>query len=470
MTDRTRSAAVAAVAALLLLVSAPASFDVRAQAGPVQYIAAADPAAMAAVGTMATTMRDGGDLRLRVSADDVLLGGRTVRQFDQYVDGVRVWGSGLSEQLQEGRPVAAYGVLIAPVRATAKPGLSESEAKAALSALAAVELGPLKHPELVWLPSDGTLTLAWMAKVFAPSEGAMRYFIDADTGLVLRKESVQQSQLPAGASVGHGRGVLGDDKKISTLSMSGGFLAFDTIRPPDISTYDLRGTPLRFLQLLNGFISRPFTSDYASTGSSNDWTDGAAVDAHVYASYTYDYYFKRFGRRGLDDRNLQILSLVHLVKRSDVLTASGSDLNSYYLNAGYYGDGYMVYGEGLPPNLSVGGKYLRLLLRGDRRRGARALARRHRLQLGPGVRERVRSVERSRSRTSWARASSSSSRNRGPGGCRPTTCWVKISRARRTHANQDGERSLADPGLFGQPDHYSKRLPVALFRRVRRNE
>ena len=43
------------------------------------------------------------------------------------------------------------------------------------------------------------------------------------------------------------------------------------------------------------------TSDLASDAD-NTWTDSATVDAHVYAGWTYDYYFKRFSRRGLDNR------------------------------------------------------------------------------------------------------------------------------------------------------------------------
>jgi len=35
-----------------------------------------------------------------------------------------------------------------------------------------------------------------------------------------------------------------------------------------------------------------------------------AVDAHVYSGYTYDYYFKRRGRRGLDDEGLAAINFV----------------------------------------------------------------------------------------------------------------------------------------------------------------
>ena len=96
-------------------------------------------------------------------------------------------------------------------------------------------------------------------------------------------------------------------------------------------------------------------SDVAADAD-NDWSDGAAVDAHAYAGWTYDYLYKRFNRQGLDNRNLAMSSIVHPVRREDWASAPSSVLNLYYLNAFYAGNGIMVYGEGLPPGVTVGGR------------------------------------------------------------------------------------------------------------------
>ena len=50
----------------------------------------------------------------------------------------------------------------------------------------------------------------------------------------------------------------------------------------------MRGNLPRTLNFLNGAVNLN-ASDFASD-SDNQWTDGANVDAHVYAGYTYDYY------------------------------------------------------------------------------------------------------------------------------------------------------------------------------------
>ena len=109
----------------------------------------------------------------------------------------------------------------------------------------------------------------------------------------------------------------------------------------------------RTTRYLNNLVQ--LTAGDLATDTDNTWTDVAAVDAHVYAGWTYDYFFKRHGRRGLDNRDIPIVSLVHPVRRSDVFTQF-TDFSEFYTNAFYAGDGVMVYGEGLPPNVTVGGQ------------------------------------------------------------------------------------------------------------------
>ena len=169
-------------------------------------------------------------------------------------------------------------------------------------------------------------------------------------------------------------------------------IASDPLRPPVLNTYNMRSNFTRVIQFLNGTVA--LNSTDLGSDSDNDWTDAAVVDAHVYAGFTYDYYFKRFGRRGLDNANVRILSLVHPVSRDNFFGASPA-LDDFYLNAAYYGSGVIVYGEGLPPALIFPtGAARELLRRCARRRGARAHAWRHRLLVAARICERVWRAER----------------------------------------------------------------------------
>src|ERR1700674_269794 len=98
----------------------------------------------------------------------------------------------------------------------------------------------------------------------------------------------------------------------------------------------MKGNVVRSLDFLNGAISLG-VNDLASSPD-NVWTDGPDVDGHVYAGYTYDYYFKRFGRHGLDNNDLALTVLLHPVRRSDLSSASSDIVGLFYLNAFYAGN------------------------------------------------------------------------------------------------------------------------------------
>jgi bacillolysin len=289
------------------------------------------------------------ELRLRVLRADTLIAGRTIERLDQYHGSVRVWGGELTRQVDStGLAVSVFGTLYSDITVDTTPKLTQLNAKRAIELAGGVEVGLNLLPELVVLPmDDGTMRLAWAGEMFT-SNGRFQIFIDAVSGAEIKRYSLFESQAP-NAFVDRGTGVLGDNKKVSTLALSGTFIAVDSLRPPNISTFDLHSNLTRALQILDG-IAPLVTSDYAS-GAGNVWSDGAVVDAHVYSSYTYDYYFKRFGRHGLDNANKPITNLTHLVRRSDIFSAT--DLN-WWLNAAYLGNGVMFYGEGC--DCTVGGQ------------------------------------------------------------------------------------------------------------------
>ena len=81
----------------------------------------------------------------------------------------------------------------------------------------------------------------------------------------------------------------------------------------------MRGNLNRAIDILNGVVSLS-TADLA-TDSRTTWTDGPNVDGHTYEGYTYDYYFKRFGRRGLDNRDTRIVGITHPVRLQDFWTS-----------------------------------------------------------------------------------------------------------------------------------------------------
>jgi bacillolysin len=291
------------------------------------------------------SMLNTGELRVRVTREDALMPGRSHQRADQFHRGVRVWGADVSRQLAGGQTVSVFGVLYEGIEIDTSPTLTAADAKTAIERIAGAALGDARVPELVILPmaNGARYALAYTERVLS-ARGLFIYFIDARNGTLLLELNDLKTQASA---VGRGRGVLGDEKKISTRSSSGTFQTWDELRPPDVLSLDMKGNVSRTINIING-VFLPSASDLAADAD-NDWSDGAVVDAHVYSGWTYDYYFKRHNRSGLDNRNIRIQSLVHPVRRQDIFTASEEILNVFYLNAVYFGDGVMLYGEGLPP-------------------------------------------------------------------------------------------------------------------------
>ena len=306
--------------------------------------------------TTVDAMRRSGELVLTRSRTDTLLSGRTHERFQQYVNGMRVVGGEVTRQLTGGLATTIFGELHQVTGVPDRPELSEEAARDVFLGMAARGLPATRPLELVILPKeDGGYALAYVTHVWT-SDGWMQTYIDAQDGGVL----LQYNDLQRQSAVGTGTGVLGDTKKISTRLLSGRYQADDVLRPPILITYDMQGNIKRTEDYLDG-VYVAATSDIAND-SDNTWTDGANVDAHVYLGYTYDYYFKRFGRKGLDDRNAPIYAISHPVRRSDFATLSDDDIENYMLNAFWCGGcgpsfwGAMMFGEGLPAGLTIGGQ------------------------------------------------------------------------------------------------------------------
>ena len=260
-----------------------------------------------------------GQLEMRLEREDTLMPGRKHMRFTQMVNGVPVYGADVARQIDEkGLTVSIFGTVYEGIDISTEPGIDADRARAIVAADSRrrARRRPAAATRRSCRATAARYQLVYTARVATPDDITL-YFIDAHTGAVVDRRSDAHRQ---SASVGLGTGVLGGRKKISASSQGGTFIGSDRMRPPVIETYDMRGNLTRTINFLNGFINLN-ASDFASD-SDNQWTDGANVDAHVYAGYTYDYYFKRFGRRGLDNANIRIRSLTHPVNRQDAFTAS----------------------------------------------------------------------------------------------------------------------------------------------------
>ena len=390
------------------------------------------------------TMLRSGELRLRQTRDDPMVPDRTHERADQYYRGVRVFGGDVARQLRGGATESIFGTIYEGIDIDPSPAFDEDRARAALATRLGHELDDRLVAELVVLPLDtGGYALTWRFRVVGRAD-TRQYFLDARTGATRLEYSDRKTQ----SAVGRATGVLGDSKKISVHTASGQFQARDDLRPPTIETYDMKGDPARTDNVLIGRVN--LSSNDLGADSDNDWTDGAIGDAHIYAGYTYDYYFKRFKRKGLNNADIRMQNLVHPVRRSDFQIYI-DDYEDFFVNAFYDGGGVMVYGEGLPPNVTIAGQTWDFLS------GSLDVVAH---ELSHGVTEYSSNL---------IYRNESGALNESFSDIMGTSVEFFFQPAGNGALRADylmgedvirpgGLRSMSDPGAFGDPDHYSRRF------------
>jgi Zn-dependent metalloprotease len=297
----------------------------------------------------------GGTLRLVSVQRDPDFPTRVVERYDQFHNGVRIWGADIVRGSERGVPHSVFGELASPdLQLPTGAGLSLDEARTALLRLGGPDARLFVEPELVIVRLDsGDYRLAYTAVVSGNGE-VDRVFGDAQTGVeLLRYTEIQQQQ----AAVGTGTGALGDRKKLSVESRAGEFVAVDRLRPPTIQTFDLGGGQA-------GINLYEYVSDGGAVGDAywardadNLWTDPAVIDAQAHIGMVYDYFYKRFGRSGIDDRDGPINIITNVLSQEEALSNGVKySLNANWCSWCFGGQGRIWFGNGLPSNWTYGGK------------------------------------------------------------------------------------------------------------------
>lgn len=398
-----------------------------------------------------------GDLRLRSVVIDPLLPTRVVERFDQFHSGVQIWGADIVRDSEGGVPQSIFGEIASPdLTLPTDPTLSVEDARVALLRLGGTNALLLVGPELVVSRLDsGEYRLAYTA-VISGNGDVIRAFVDAQTG----RELMRYSEIHRQQAVGTGTGVLGDQKKLSVENDAGTYIAFDRHRPPIIQTFDMQGK--LWLAKMLAYDRLPSPSRYRANDADNVWTDVAVVDAHVHVSWTYDYFYKRFGRSGVDGKNGPINIMVNAVTQQGSLTLPPQDLiwavNAFWCSScGPSRQGLLFFGNGIPPKYTLGGRSWTYF------GGALDIA----------AHELTHAVTTSTSGLIYRNESGALNEAfsdimgtsvefyyHPPGngvGQADYLLGEDIVRAASPGTRGDGVRSMANPGLYGDPDHYTKR-------------
>jgi Zn-dependent metalloprotease len=257
--------------------------------------------------------------------------GRTHETLVQYHDGVRVYGGSITRQIAQGVTVSVLGNLYDGIAVEVTPSLTADRIEPALaqaSGGARLSLAPATNPRLIVFPTlMGGYRLAYQATM----DDAKTYIVDASSGDVLWTVDEFMTQ----AQVGTGTGALGDTKKLSTTSVTGGFRTEDQHRPASVRTLDTRGVGDTWTRLRVPPVT-VLDSDFV-IDADNTWSNPPVVDTHVHVGWMEDYFFKQVGWTGVDNTRGAIASAFH----------SGLVSNAQFLFPpfGPEGRGLMTFGQ-----------------------------------------------------------------------------------------------------------------------------
>jgi Zn-dependent metalloprotease len=325
----------AAIAALVFAGSSRLAGQIPVEHGTSTAMAAAEETLPAALDRV-DAMLSGGELNISSFVGDPLIAGRAIERLGQLYEGLPVFGGQVVRQMDGRAIVSLTGRLYEAVDIGVSPSITAAQA-AALAAQAA-GANPYGDTTLGILPVENGYRLVYRTIVL--SDWAIReIYVDAGSGDIV----LSINGIHAQAAIGQGSGIFGTLRKMSTNQTSSTYQAVDKLRPSGMFTLAFPGTPSRLNLFLQTLVL--FNADVA-TDSDNVWTDGPTVDAHVYQGWVYDYYFKRFGRKGMNDRDLEVDAIVHPLARSEASRQSAEIVGTFINNAFYCCDGLLVFGDG----------------------------------------------------------------------------------------------------------------------------
>jgi Zn-dependent metalloprotease len=326
-----------AVAALLFAATATITGQAPVEMGRSFAVAASGDTLPDALDRL-DAMLSAGDLDIAAVHDDKMISGRTVERLAQFYDGLPVFGSQVIRQMDGRSVISVTGRLYDALDVDVNPSISPARANEIAVAAAGAGAQIPGETTLGIVAVEGGYRLAY--RMVVRSDWSIReVYVDAHSGSIVLSINGIHTQ----AAIGLGTGVFGSMRKLSTNLASGTYQAVDRLRPAESFTLTFPGTPARLNEFLNsGFI---FNSDIATDGD-NTWSDGPTVDAHAYQGWVYDYYFTRFGRNGMDDRNNEVDVIVHPLARFEAGRQPADIVGRFINNALFCCDGLLIFGDG----------------------------------------------------------------------------------------------------------------------------
>lgn len=155
-------------------------------------------------------------------------------------------------------------------------------------------------------------TAVWMVEIRPNVIDRWRYFIDAQTGKIIEKYNCTASDGPVAAT---GKDGLGKTRSINVFLDKGTYFMADASKP----MYNKNNANPSGILLTMTNNKKDLTKDASPatvTSTNNQWNDPASVSASYNSALIYDYYKNTHGRNSLDDKGMNMVSIIHVTENN----------------------------------------------------------------------------------------------------------------------------------------------------------
>lgn len=237
-----------------------------------------------------------GNLVLRKSEEDSVIGGMEHRRYSQLYQGIPVFGGEIIQHLRNSRLLHTTGNYYSIDHVDLNPSLSAEEA----TKIFQKELGQgaiLEKAEdityVIFPLSDGNFRLCYQVRLKKDKDFYETGIVDAENGKIYARDT---NMVFAGGEIGLGIDYHGYKQKFPTYEKSGVYYLYDDkeIRPYVQAILDYR------------------TGGYVPSDNDNYWDhDGTSVSGHTNVGFVYDFYYLFLGRKGMDNNNMDTYIITH---------------------------------------------------------------------------------------------------------------------------------------------------------------
>jgi bacillolysin len=187
---------------------------------------------------------------------------------------------------------------------------------------------------VIWYDENQKPHLVWNIELRSGLAQDWLYFIDANSGMVLNRYNTVCSD---GAKTATGSDLNGVTRSFGTYQIGTTYYMMDASQQMfDVANSKIPDNPLGTIltvDIRNNDLSAN-AQIYYVVSATNQWSDASSVSAQYNAAQIYQYYLRNYQRKSIDDKNMNITSIMHVTE------------NNKAMENAFWNQTVMCYGDG----------------------------------------------------------------------------------------------------------------------------